>query len=124
MEKFSSGNIVRLPDGPTGSLVIITGYRNIESKTFPNNPKMNYKVCDYIYTNFAAMIGCTRVDTFTETVHCDCRFGYGNKPDPDCEDCKGTGKYESTTFGMDEAVLVAPTVKDWIESTLLKGFKF
>jgi len=122
MEKFRSGNVVRLA-GKNGSPVIITGYRNIISNIFPNSTTLNYRVCDYVYVNFSNTGGYSKVNTITKEESCGCSIVNGNI-DPDCEDCDGTGKFMETIFGMDEAVLVASCVKDWITETITNKFNF
>jgi len=114
MEKFNTGNVVKLA---SGSLVIITGYRNI------TRTNLSYKVCDYVFVNFSNMSGCSRIDTITSKESCSCSMVNGT-PIDDCEDCDGKGKFIETREGMDKAKLVASTVKDWIVDTLTSKFNF
>ncbi len=120
MEKFRTGNVVRLAQG---SLVIISGYRNVESNTFPNSEDHNYKVCDYIYVDSQSMSGCSRTITTVKKESCSCSMVNG-RPLEDCEDCDGKGNFMETREGMDMAKLIAPNVKSWIIDTLTNKFNF
>jgi hypothetical protein len=114
MEKFRSGNVVKLPVEKT--LVIIVGYR-----TLPSNPP--YKVCDFVFVNHDNSTGAMRLETDHHDI--ECINEYENPCcDDTCKDCKGTGRYIETSWGMNDATLVAHNVKDWVTKTLLSGFKF
>lgn len=119
MEKFKTGNVVRLE---SGSLVVICGYRYISSRQWPNDPNLNYDVCDYIFVEHSNSSGSSRVDKITKEEWCCCNLQNGYHED-DCEDCGGSGKFISTDNGMEKATLVAPSIKDWISNTL-NFFKF
>ena len=118
MKRFRSGNVVRLA-GTNGSLAIITGYRTVEL----SHPPKKHEVCDYVFVNYEGMSGGSRLDTITKEV--ECTNEYENPCcDDTCEECGGTGKVTETEWGMDEAVLVASNVKEWITQTLTDKFNF
>lgn len=118
MEQFRKGNVVRLEGG---TLVVICGYRHISSRQWGNDPNLNYEVCDYIFVNSCASSGSSRVDKITKEESCNCDLvnDYIKK---DCEDCMGSGECIVTYYGMENATLVAPTIKQWISNAMLRGF--
>lgn len=122
MEKFRTGNIVRLANGSdesNGSIVIINRYRTIEL-SFSDN----YRVVDWISFNSSNCSGCTRVDTVKENEMCwECSTNDGRE-DSECENCKGTGNYIATKKGMDKAVVLADNAKAYILKNLTKNFDF
>jgi len=76
-------------------------------------------------------------DGYTETIHvCSSNTSAGHKHKTYVEDvgcicgyiscpiCGGHEKNLVTIYGMEDAVLVAPTVKDWITNILLEKFNF
>jgi len=117
---FRTGNVVKLAQG---SLVIISGYRRVESKTRPNTKELNYQVCDYVYVDHENTSSCSKLVTNVKTEKCSCDMAHGETME-DCEDCDGTGSYEHTDHGMDNATLIATNVKSWIIDTLTNKFNF
>ena len=118
MGQFRTGNVVRLE---SGTLVIICGYRHISSRQWPNDPNLNYDVCDYIFVEHSNSSGSSRVDKITKEEDCSCELVNGYIED-DCEDCGGSGKCIVTYYGMENAILVAPTIQEWITNVMLRGF--
>ena len=101
MNRFRSGNVIRTKDGSLEIVVSVKadGYTNV------------------IYVNYSHMSGGHRDKTYQQEDTCTCGM-------LGCEICDLGEKVFTTVYGMEDAVLVAPTVKDWITRTLLKGFEF
>jgi len=99
MRKFCPGNVIKTKGG---SIEIV------------------YKVNDDGYTStifidsFNSSAG-HRYKTYTEEQYCDCG---------DCDDCLSNKKYTITYWGMEDATLLADTVKEWILKSLVKNFDF
>lgn len=55
-----------------------------------------------------------RYKTYTEEYHCDCG---------ECEDCLNYRSAIRTVYGMEDARLLAHSVKDWIVSSALSALK-
>ena len=53
-----------------------------------------------------------------------CTTNDSDEPDYGCEDCKGTGYFDTERIGMDRAVLLASNVKEYILERLTKNFDF
>jgi hypothetical protein len=102
--KFMVGNIVKSPEG---TLWIVT---DIDEKYMSG--------VSFDYTN--TTLGCSKETKKRGKHHCDC-IEY-DEANPDCADCKGTGEVDSIFHGYDEYEFVASTVKDFIQSKLLKIF--
>jgi len=58
-----------------------------------------------------------REKTYQEEISCDCGGS-------DCEYCNGTKKNIVTYYGMEDAKLIARTIKEWITKSLTKNFGF
>ena len=58
-----------------------------------------------------------RDKTYTKKEYCDCGM-------LDCEYCREGKPFIRIIYGMEDAVLVAHTVKEWITKSLAKGFDF
>lgn len=116
MEKFLTGNVVKIKD----SIVIINKYRTIERKN-----KENYKVVSWISFSMSNVSGTTRLESYEYKdfcYECDSRLGLGI--DNDCKNCKGTGYYIVKDPGMSEAIILADNVKKYIKKCLFKNFDF
>jgi hypothetical protein len=101
MDRFRSGNVIRTKEGSLEIVVDVRtdGYTNV------------------IYVNYAHASGGHRDKTYQREEHCSCGM-------LGCNICDLGERVFTTVYGMEDAVLVAPTVKDWITKTLLKGFDF
>jgi len=101
MRKFHPGNVIKTKEG---SIEIV------------------YKVNDDGYTStiFFDMENASaghRYKSYEEELWCDCG-------ELDCENCRTNSPYMVTRHGIEDAELLAPTVKKWIIQSLLKGFDF
>jgi hypothetical protein len=99
MNRFSIGNVVKTKYGSIGIVTKIAndGYVSMVS---------------YDHTNVSSGY---RDKTYTEEVWCDCG---------DCENCRQNKPYIRTVYGMEDSVLIANTVKDWIINSVTSNFKF
>lgn len=103
MKEWRTGNVVRLK---TKNLVIITDVR--ENTT------------SWVSFDSENCSGVSQNKTETKPRPCGCNYGVpGNF---DCEQCRGTGTYQETVYGMNDAKVLADCVKDYIQKRLLKNF--
>jgi len=112
MEKFRTGNVVKLKNG---SIVIVTG----NSKTFKGEDCV-----EWISFDSENCSGITNVEPFTRSETCFCCEDNGGEYDEECEDCKGTGSYPERHDGMEGAVVLGSNVKKYIVKSLTKNFNF
>ena len=115
--EFKPGNVVKLKDG---YIVIIVKHRTVT--TF--NSDSSYKVVDWVSFSHSGTSGSTGVDTSKKKEVCgECNSHYEQR-DPECDNCKGDGTYMAIRHGMDEAVLLSGSVKDYILEKLTVNFEF
>ena len=108
MEKFRTGNIVKLEDG---SIVIVSN--------------VTEKLTHWISFNTDGSSGATPNITTTEKEMCwECDINDGGSGDENCTNCKDTGHYMAVIHGMDKATLLGSCVKDYIIDSLTKPFNF
>ncbi len=112
MEKFRTGNVVKLS---SGSIVIIT--RN--SKTYKEEDCV-----EWVSFDSENCSGITNLNPFTRNETCFCIENNGGEYDEECEDCKGHGSYPEEHDGMRGAVVLASNVKSYILKSLTKNFNF
>jgi len=115
MEKFKSGNVVKLPNG---MIVIIYGYRTVKLS------KTEYQVVDWIDFESENCRGCTKVDSYIEKE--EVFFDYDSEECPCevvCDGCKRE-MVETTIPGINSAELLGDNVKDYIIDRLTKKFEF
>jgi len=110
--KYSTGNVLKTK---YGSIIIIT-----KVGTGVQYPEDDY----YSWISFDStnVSGGSYFKTREKVVSCEDQCGHRCE-DEDCE-CKGTGKYPRTDYGLDKATLLGSTVKDYIMNSLLKNFDF
>lgn len=102
--KFCIGNVVR---NYYGFIIIIT--------------KVESNGCRWISFDAENSSGFTKFITETIEETCGCVLECGINDD-DCEDCKGSGVYMETYYGLDCATILANNVKEYITKRLLKPF--
>ncbi len=102
MNKFRTGNIVRLKDG---FIVIINDYRTIKLKSGET-----YQVVDWISFDSQNSCGSSSLTTL--------------KYDVNDKETTDETKVVTIEYGMDEAELLATNCKDYIIGCLLKNFEF
>jgi uncharacterized protein YodC (DUF2158 family) len=100
IDKFRTGNVIRTKGG---SIEIVTSVKSDGYTT----------TIFYDHENSEAG---HRYETYTEEEYCDCNM-------LDCEFCNEDKPYIRTIYGMEDAELVANTVKDWITKSLFKNFE-
>jgi hypothetical protein len=103
--KFTTGNIVK---SPQGDLWIVA---SIDEKRM--------SAISFNYTN--TTLGCTKETTTRGSHECEC-LEMKETPDPNCPECKGIGEVKNVFHGYEEYTFVASTVKDFIESRMLRIF--
>jgi DnaJ-class molecular chaperone len=114
MDKFRTGNVVKLPDG---GIVIIVGYRTVK-----NSYREDYRVVDWIPFDFEHSSGATRELTYTnKNKMCYTCLNDGSYPS-ECTHCNGTGRYDVIVEGMDKAEILSSTIKGYIIDRLTKNF--
>jgi len=97
--KFIQGNVIKTA---YGSIEIVT---SVKDDGYTNTIPIDATNCSAGH----------RPDTYEDEVWCDCGS---------CENCDSGKPYKTTMYGMDKAVLVANTVKEWIiKSTTQKFFE-
>jgi hypothetical protein len=99
MKKFRIGNVIKTKEG---SIQIVYG---VNSDGYTST----------IFIDYENSTALHRYKTYTQNEYCDC----GN-----CENCETNKPYKNTYYGMEDAELVANTVKEWIIKSLSKNFNF
>jgi len=101
MKRFYAGNVIKTKNG---SIEIVY---DVQSDGYTRTISID-----------AQNSTCGHQDkTYQKEEYCDCGMS-------DCEDCNEHKKYISVFYGMEDAELVAYTVKEWITKSLLKNFQF
>jgi hypothetical protein len=100
MAKFRSGNVIRTKNG---SIEIVCD----TTDTLTNTVFLNYENASATH----------REKTYTQKEYCSC----GER---DCDDCRHNTPRTVVYYGMEDATLVAHTVKEWILKSLTKNFDF
>jgi len=108
--KYSIGNVLKTQ---YGSIIIITKIGNGVVHT----DEEYYNWISFESTN---CYGGTYLNTRQRMVNCEDHCGHPCN-DEDCI-CKGTGEYEKTDYGLDQATLLGHTVKDYIMKAITKNF--
>jgi len=105
--KFVTGNVFMLHD----SIGIV--YRVDSESTH------------WVSFSYERSSGVTPNVTKTRQEQCwSCTTNDSDEPDYFCENCKGTGYFDTEHIGMDRAILLAPNVKQYILERLTKNFHF
>lgn len=114
MEKFKTGNVVRLA---SGMIVIINKYRTVETKY------RSYEVVDYISLDMTNVAGSVPVESTTEEEELFSEDG----DKCNCEIlCSGCDRkiIKTTRHGINDATFLASNVKKYILKRLTKNFEF
>lgn len=102
------GNVVKLKNN---NLVIITNVTDEHVR--------------YVYFSSSNCSGGSDMKTKSREEMCwDCDINDGGDADIECETCHGTGYYTAEIAGMDQAVVLADNVKDYIIGRLTQNFDF
>jgi len=110
--KYSTGNVLKTQ---YGSIIIITKVGN----GVVHSDDDYYNWVSFDSTNCS---GGTYYTTRKSMVCCEDQCGH-TCTDEDCK-CKGTGEFEKTEYGLDQATLLGSTVKSYIMKSLTKNFNF
>ena len=98
-QRFRIGNVIKTKNG---SIEIVV---SVNSDGYTNT----------IFINSENSSAGHRYKTYSEEEWCDCG---------DCDNCRSNKPYISTIYGMEDAVLIANTVRDWITKSLTINFGF
>jgi len=101
MIKFRTGNVIKTARGNIKVVISVKDDGYTET----------------IYVNAENTRAGHKYKTYTEDAGCICGF-------MSCPVCMGKEKNIITHYGMEDATLVARTIKDWITKTLLGKFEF
>jgi hypothetical protein len=101
MPRFYPGNVIKTKEG---SIEVVY---DVKSDGYTST----------IFVNSYNSSAGHRDKTYSEEEYCDCGM-------MGCEHCEKNKPYTVTYYGMEDAELVANTIKDWILKSLTKNFGF
>lgn len=109
--EFRTGNVFKLND----SICIVIVERAVDNRKLTEWISFDYTNCKGITPNITELV---------DEMCWECDTNDSEYEDFECENCKGTGYFKKERLGMDRAVFLAYTVKDYIVDRLLKNFDF